>query len=266
VRKAMHFSCQLTGVVLTVLWLFQTPLYAAIYKWKDDQGKLHFTDSKSKIPLKYRDQFEKFRGVAEPSPKESGSPAGAAAGSEKGETEASQGETEGESAGSAEKPPEKSKYSKKQIELLKKVKDNLTKIWASSVKLVKHIEPTKLNGKYYIASQRKSASQKKAIIKQIGASEIPSLKKVRKFLKKSSVNDAKINMGDPAFMEKVQRIRQAIEGDIPIEKDLIEQLKVDIGPQDNSSDEAGTKTTHYEKPKAPAPAPIPVDLTELVEN
>ncbi len=32
---------------------------AAIYKWKDDNGKLHFTDQPSKIPLKYRKEHGK---------------------------------------------------------------------------------------------------------------------------------------------------------------------------------------------------------------
>ena len=32
---------------------------AAVYKWKDDNGKLHFTDQASKIPLKYRKKHNK---------------------------------------------------------------------------------------------------------------------------------------------------------------------------------------------------------------
>jgi len=32
---------------------------AAIYKWRDDKGKLHFTDSPSKIPLKYQKKHGK---------------------------------------------------------------------------------------------------------------------------------------------------------------------------------------------------------------
>ena len=38
---------------------------AKIYKYRDDQGKLHFTDDKNKIPLRYRSgpQTEEIRGV-----------------------------------------------------------------------------------------------------------------------------------------------------------------------------------------------------------
>ena len=229
-RPAIQFSCRVTVLMLAVWWLCQTPLWAGIYKWKDDQGKIHFTDDKSRIPLKYRGQLEKFKGVVEPSQGQSG----ASAAPETGSDEEAAGE-ETPSAGDGEqasKPPPKSKYTKKQIALLKKVKAYMTKAWAANVRLVNNVEPTELNGKYYIASQRKSAPQKKGMIKQIGASEIPTLKEVKKFLKKSSLNDDRLEVGNPPFMEKVQKIRQTLEGEIPIQKGFIEQLKKDLGAED----------------------------------
>lgn len=39
------------------MWFFillVQPLDAKIYKWKDENGKTHFTDDSSKIPFKYR--------------------------------------------------------------------------------------------------------------------------------------------------------------------------------------------------------------------
>lgn len=45
-------SCVL-GVVL-VLLTFSVPSHSAIFKWKDENGKIHFTDSLSKIPPQYR--------------------------------------------------------------------------------------------------------------------------------------------------------------------------------------------------------------------
>ncbi len=230
-RPAIQLSCRVTVLMLAVLWLCQTPLSAGIYKWKDDQGKIHFTDDKSRIPLKYRMQLEKFKGVVEPSQGKSSPSAGSDAGSDE---EAAMGEETPPAGGGeqASKPPPKSKYNKEQIALLKKIKTGMVKMWAGNVKLVKHIEPTKLNGRYYLASQRKAASKKKGMIKQIGGSDIPSLKAVKKFLKRSSVKDTRLEIADPPFMEKVQKIRQTIEGEIPIQKGLIEQLEVDIGPEE----------------------------------
>ena len=217
---------------LAMLWLFQTPLWAGIYKWKDDQGKIHFTDDKSRIPLKYRGQLEKFKGVVDPSARGSGPSAGSNAGS--GE-EAAVGEeppAAGSSGEPAAKPPKKSKFSKEQIALLKKIKTYMTKEWAANTKLIKHIEPKKINGKYYISRANKAAAKKMGMIKQIGGSAIPSLVEVKKFLKKSRVNGTKIKMGNYEFMEKVQRIRTTVEGEIPIQKGLIDKLKKDLGPED----------------------------------
>ena len=231
VRPSIQFSCRVTALILAVLWLCQTPLSAAIYKWKDDQGKVHFTDDKSRIPLKYRMQLEKFKGVVDPSQRKSSPPAGSDAGS--GE-EAAVGEEPPAAGGDEQvaKPPKKSKYSKEQLALLKKIKVYLTKEWAANSKLYKHIEPTKLNGKYYLLRANKAAAKKKGMIKQIGGSDIPSLKAVKKFLKRSSVKDTQLKIADPPFMEKVQTIRKTVEGEIPIQKGLIEQLEVDIGPEE----------------------------------
>jgi cytoskeletal protein RodZ len=236
VRKAIQFSWQITGMLLAVLWLFQTPLWAAIYKWRDDQGKLHFTDSKSKIPLKYRNQVEKFKGVTEPAPKSQPSPSSnGGQGSGNGETEAKLEEgVKSEPAEKAKKPPEKPKYSKKEIALLNSVKIYMTRTWANNVRLIEHIPPTKINGKYYISSSTKAATKKKNIIRKIGGSPIASLKETKKFLKKSIVNDTMVNTGDPPFMEKVQKIRKIIEADIPQQKALIDQLTADLGEHDET--------------------------------
>ncbi len=54
----MKALIQLTAVFLIVLLagasIATSPASAKIYKWKDENGKTHFTDSPSKIPLQYR--------------------------------------------------------------------------------------------------------------------------------------------------------------------------------------------------------------------
>jgi len=37
-----------------IFMLMDQGAYAAVYKWKDENGKIHFTDSPDKVPLKYR--------------------------------------------------------------------------------------------------------------------------------------------------------------------------------------------------------------------
>ncbi len=67
--KISQCSYRVAGITLALLWLFQASAVAGIYKWRDDQGKLHFTDDRAKIPLKYREKTEKFKGVVELKPK-----------------------------------------------------------------------------------------------------------------------------------------------------------------------------------------------------
>ncbi len=43
------------GLFLGLFLIPATPLRAEIFKWTDDQGKVHFTNDKSSIPRKFRD-------------------------------------------------------------------------------------------------------------------------------------------------------------------------------------------------------------------
>ena len=54
-RLWIKVSCALGVLVFLVL---ASPTHSAIYKWKDDKGKTHFTDSLSKIPPQYRKKGE----------------------------------------------------------------------------------------------------------------------------------------------------------------------------------------------------------------
>ncbi len=63
--------CLMVALLAGVTAGASQPAWAGIIKWKDDQGKVHFTNDISKIPKKYRDQdtMEKMRGAAsQPAP------------------------------------------------------------------------------------------------------------------------------------------------------------------------------------------------------
>jgi uncharacterized protein DUF4124 len=50
------------AILIIPLWFFillVQPVDAKIYKWKDENGKTHFTDSPEKIPFKYRKNIKK---------------------------------------------------------------------------------------------------------------------------------------------------------------------------------------------------------------
>ena len=54
-RPWIKFSCALGVLVFLIL---ASPSHSAVYKWKDDKGKTHFTDNLSKIPPQYRKKGE----------------------------------------------------------------------------------------------------------------------------------------------------------------------------------------------------------------
>ncbi len=60
-RLLIRISCALS---VSVVLVFAAPTHSAIYKWKDENGKIHFTDSPSKIPPQYRkkDELETMKG------------------------------------------------------------------------------------------------------------------------------------------------------------------------------------------------------------
>jgi len=54
-RPWIKFSCALGVLVFLIL---ASPSHSAIYKWKDEKGKTHFTDNLSKIPPQFRKKGE----------------------------------------------------------------------------------------------------------------------------------------------------------------------------------------------------------------
>jgi len=58
----------LTMTAIVAVYLAAQPAFAGLYKWVDDQGKVHFTDDKGKIPKKFRTKtkMKKLRSIASP--------------------------------------------------------------------------------------------------------------------------------------------------------------------------------------------------------
>lgn len=54
----MQWSRVASALGVVFVLMFAVPSYSAIFKWKDENGKIHFTDSPSKIPPKYRKKGE----------------------------------------------------------------------------------------------------------------------------------------------------------------------------------------------------------------
>jgi len=229
VRPAIQFSCRVTALVLAVLWLCQTPLWAGIYKWKDDQGKVHFTDDKSRIPLKYRGHLEKFRGVTEPKPE----PVEAEKEKEAVVSEPVVAKEKG--TGEEKETGEETGEKKKNLKLVAMLKETIKFLEDNNrrhQRMIKFVKPDVQNGRYYILSIREGVGQKKQMIEKLDDFKQPSLKSARRFLKSSLFQDKSEKIGGDDYLERVQRLKQRLEKEIRSKNKIIKKLQADL-------DEAG---------------------------
>lgn len=67
-KKFSLFQILMISLAIAVIFIAQST-YAGLYKWTDDEGKVHFTDDKNNIPKKYRtkSQLKKLRSIESPS-------------------------------------------------------------------------------------------------------------------------------------------------------------------------------------------------------
>ncbi len=225
-RKTFKLSYPVIGLMMALLWLFPAPVDAAIYKWKDDQGKTHFTDDKSKIPLKYREQLEKFKGVAEPKPEPVEEPVE----SEK-EKEAVAVEPEaGEGNGGGE-PPKK----KKNVELIAMLKETIQFLEDENrthQRLLNFVKPDVQNGRYYIVPIRKGVNKKEQFVKKLKGFKHPSLKRAGRFLKNSLFRDRQEKIGGDGYLERILDLKQRLEREIKTKKKIIKRLQSDLDEED----------------------------------
>jgi hypothetical protein len=221
VRKAIKLSYQVTGIIVALLWLFQASAVASIYKWRDDQGKLHFTDDRAKIPPKYLENVQKFKGVTEPKPKEEAPPE-----EEQGELESGQ-----DPLAAVEPPPEEKPKPAGPPPLTEEEKATMTAVyrplitvWNRHVVLLMEGEPVDKYLKQYVGVAQSSAASKKAIAKTIGKNEHPLLVEIKSFLKKSARKDARLKEDHPGLMHQVVFYKKRLMKEIPIENEFIVKL------------------------------------------
>ena len=177
-KHSVAFSTFLSKFMIFALlgWvIFQpNPAIAKIYKYKDDQGKTHFTDDASKIPLKYRDhdKVKRMREVIEPTSSSGSSPSGA--GSE------GDGEDEGDS--------EDEGLSAEDEGLVKKA----IRVFKVGIRLsdqYKNAMPNFSNGQGAVNAIQSALPLKETMVTQLEGTKVPELQKALGFLKQSIAVD-----------------------------------------------------------------------------
>ncbi len=215
-RPAIQFSSRVTVLVLAVLWLCQTPLWAGIYKWKDDQGKVHFTNDKSRIPLKYRGHLEKFKGVTEPRPK----PVEA----EK-EKEAVAPEPEAAEEKAAEEKAAEKEKTAELVAALKETKKYLEFENASNERLIKFVKPTKFHGRNYVNEVRRKLPRKKKLAEKLSKFKDSVLIMANSYLTKTIALDESEEMGGEGYLERILALRQRLKTQVETKKKIIRRIQ-----------------------------------------
>ena len=220
-------TCVWLWLILTV-WMFNVPQAvegAGIYKWKDDTGRVHFTDSPQKIPEKYRQRakVKKMPFRAPPAsavkPMSSGGedasdPSDPKNASEPGEAGMARSEDE------AKMMQEAISFLNQDLERYKKYEDFVPQR-RSAILLRNEIVG--------------ALPAKEALAKKLEASQSPSLQEAKSFLKASIAMDLEVKKQEyPKRLVFIgERIR--INGEKAQKSNLIEKLKSELQAAPNTS-------------------------------
>lgn len=218
------------GLLIVALLLSASSVGAGVYKWRDDAGKLHFTDDKNKIPLQYRSRgAEKMKGMIEPpAPPKPVMPAGTV-------KDPTAVENPDETAGTEPPAIEEKKdptegMDPKLVAMLNETKNFLENENVRYEYLVTSVEPDKLNGgRAYVNAVYKFLDAKKKLVQKLRKFKLPSLKVAQQYLQRSAQRDRKIKVGGEDYIEQLERLKKRMKSGIKTKKKIIAKLKADLG-------------------------------------
>jgi len=211
----------LAGLLLT-----QTPVWAGVYKWQDDQGKVHFTNDKSSIPLQYRTKKQvKIIIGSEPSFKKKAKQVELASIPAITDQETPEQPAPAVVQEEGKKSPE---MAPEAVAMLKETKTYLEKENRAHLRLIHIVEPTEANGKYFIMSGKNALPRKKELVKKLDAFKLPSLNEARKFLKRSALKDRWEKIGGDDYLERIQKLVKRMKKGIKTKNKIIKSIEADL--------------------------------------
>lgn len=229
--NANHLSAK--ALIFAMLWGgFFSPgiAFSKIYKYKDDQGKTHFTDSPSGIPLKYRKQnsLKTFKGVA-PSP---GAPASTPG------TRGTSSTGKADSGGSSAASKKDEGLSDKQVQLVKKSMLILRKGVALAVRY-KGARPNATNGRGAVATIQSNLPEKESLLRELTGTKAKELQPIKAFFQKSVAMDKKTKSIGSGLKGRIMSILNRIENEGQQQATLI--LKLDQALKNSKKKKAEAK-------------------------
>ena len=234
-----YFSILSKAMIFALLGLvaFQPdPAIAKIYKYKDEHGKIYFTDDASKIPLRYRKKgsVKKFREVNEPTPA-SGAPKGfpgqASAGGSKGE-----GKEDGV-------------LSSREVALVGKT-IQVFKVGIALGDQYKDTMPNFFNGQGAVNAIQSALPLKESLAAELAGAKVPELQEALGFLKQSIAVDQQTTSVGQGLTTRVAGILNRLGDEGKQQAALIKKLEQALKNSEKKKAEAKKKKEEEAKKKA----------------
>ena len=205
-KRNFHLILALLGIVWA---LSGSTAFAKILKYVDDQGKVHYTDSESNIPMKYRSgpNIKKFRGVVEPKSEKEISD----------DSEEEESQEEEETASEAGATPEDLKLIDRSIQLL-----------GQGVRVAKGFEgtmPNFTNGRRLVNTIKLLLPKKEKLVEDLTESKAQELAAVRSFLQKSIAEDKKTQSVGQGLKLQLNAMFSRVRSEGKTQEQLIQNLK-----------------------------------------
>jgi hypothetical protein len=238
-KNPVSFSRTLPKALIFALlvWVaFQPdPVIAKIYKYKDEHGKIHFTDDASKIPLRYRDKgsVKRFKGVSEPAPA-AGAPPGFPGQANAGGGESSVKNDEGLSA--------------REVALVGKT-IQVFKVGIVLANRYKDVQPSFSNGQGAVNAIQSALPLKESLASELAGTKVPELKESLGFLKQSIAMDQQTTSVGQGLKKRIVGILNRMADESKQQAALIKKLEKALKDSEKKKAEAEKKKKEEAKKK-----------------
>lgn len=234
------FSKTMIFALLGCIFLLPDPAMAKIYKYKDDQGRTHFTDDASKIPLKYREQgaVKKFRGVNEPTPASSTPPGFP------GQASAGGGGGEGVEVGAGVEEDEG--LNEKDEALVNKT-IQIFRVGIALGNKYKNTMPNFTNGRGAVDDIQRGLPLKESLASELAGTKVPELKEALGFLNQSIAVDKQTTSVGAGLPTRIAGIFRRLADEGEQQSALIQKLEKVLEDSEKKKAEAAKKKEEVSK-------------------
>ncbi|MFQ5482885.1 MAG: DUF4124 domain-containing protein, partial [Nitrospinaceae bacterium] len=209
------------GVALAVLVLAAggNPAAAGIFKWVDEQGQVHFSDNKSRIPKHHMQSktWQKIRGTT-PVKSHRPAPVSSAASTAGAPALAVEKTAKDLVPDAAASPPEKHAYvqelSQERFQALKAAQSTLQYMIHSYQQLFENVTPNAQEGKFYMMHVQKFRAVKLNALETINQAEWPALNPVSSFLESSAGEDVDLELGGTDYEQRLTNLYERMRNEV----------------------------------------------------